>query len=139
MSEGNGYVTREDILGASAVRFCDFDIPADFPIESLAGKKIRLRSLNAKEKVSYEEFFVNPATGKDDAERGRLYREKLTIECVVDGSGARLFTLDDIRTLSKVDGALMQAIADRAVRHNRFDALEDMKKKPEPIPDSSSS
>lgn len=134
------YATRDDILGAKEVRFCDFGpLPDDFPIPGLAGKKIRLKSMTAKENVAYEEFFVDAVTGKEDENRKKLYREKAIIDCVVDGDGSRMFTIDDIRKLSKVDGALLGAIYDRASKHNRFDEADLVKKKPEPTPDFSSS
>ncbi len=139
MSEGNGYLTADLLLSATAVRYTDFVIPDDYEIEALAGQKLRVKSLNAKERASLEDFFLDPRTGRVNPEKDKLRAEKWVIDCVVDGSGRPLFTLEDIRKLSKVDGALIEEIAQCAVNHNRVQLGKDLEKKSEAMTDSGSS
>lgn len=139
MSEGNGYITREDLLKATRTRYAEFPIPDDFPIESLAGKKIRIKTMSSKEKSAFEEFFNDPLTGEPDPKRAQLRREKMIIDCVVDGNGARMFSLDDIRELQKVDGPLVVELGRRIFEHNRLMLAADIEKKSEETTDSGSS
>lgn len=128
MSDGNGYITREDLLSATAVRYCDFRIPDNFPNANLAGKKLRIRSMTAKQHAAHEDFFLD-ANGRVDPERDKLRREKLVIDCVVGGDDKPMFTLEDVRTLGKLDGGLIEAIAQRAASHCRMQLQADMEKK----------
>ena len=111
-------LTREQILDAQDLQTTSVDIP-DW------GGSVNVRVMTAHER-SRLEMHVNTANKGRHNGRGGLevFREMLTVECVVDDDGNKLFTRDDVSKLSKKSSRALDAVADVAMQINGMKAAE---------------
>lgn len=114
--------TREQLLGAKTRRFLDFEVPG------LPGR-VRIRSLNEKEKSAFEVEFLTKK-GTPDRDRVEQMRRRLVCLTVVDATGSTILRDEDVRQLEEIDGAITTAIYNQAQGHCGFSAgdLEDARK-----------
>lgn len=108
------------------------------------GGSVRIRSLSAEERESFEES-VTKTTGSGQKEKQevvrRHFRSKLVAKCAVDESGARLFTDAQVEELGKKNAAPIDrcfAVAQRLSGLSAAD-VEVLAGKSETVPGSSSS
>jgi len=110
----SSYITREEFLAPRPRRHTTLTIPDEF--EELAGKKLRVQAMSAKERGDYERSLNNPKTGEQDPKLLAQARERMAMLCVVDEAGNRLFTRGDIQALNKADSKLLCMIFDAALK-----------------------
>ena len=114
----NGFLTA-DLFFAEPFRrrYKVVDLPG--------GKKARLRNLNEREKLEYEQGAFDPDTRRTRPDA----RVRLICKCLVDGEGNLLFP--DFRPVlnrfMEMDGAITARLWDAAWEHCGFSA-EDAKK-----------
>lgn len=82
-------------------------------LPELGGQRIIVRAMSAGERGRYEASFIDKK-GSTIAGRAAKARELLAVECCVDEAGNRLFTPDDVATLSQVDASILDRIAEAA-------------------------
>ena len=122
MAEGNGYATRDMLLGKPPERrFKDFEI---------GGFKFRLRSLSALEANTLQAKVL----AEDDLDRkvGEIVATncRFISQCVVNGDGQRIFGDLDIKELLQLDASLINKLASACQEHAGIDpdAVEDAEK-----------
>lgn len=98
-------LNRDAILAAQDLKFEDVDVPE-------WGGPVRVRVMTGAERDSYSNDLLD-ASGKFDA---KAYRAKLLARCLVDDTGARLFTDDQVIELQNKSAAVIDrlfSVADR--------------------------
>ena len=108
-SNGNDFVTREQLIAKSKRRYQEFEIP-DFG-------KIRIRSLTERERSNYEADIMG---SKGEFRKTKLVqaRRRLIALTVVDANGNLLLDQPgDVKALEEQDGAITDAIFDQAMVH----------------------
>lgn len=125
MSEGNGYVTRDDILAPSVRRFDDVEVPG--------WGKFRIRSLTELERSRFEAS-IRDKKGQVSNNRLIDLKCRLIVLCVVDGNGNQLLTHSDIERLHGRDSRDTNTLADGIQKHVGISDsdLEDMEKNSAP-------
>lgn len=109
MSEGNGLITREQLITASKRRFCEFEIP-DFG-------RVRIRSLTELERSNYEASTMG-AKGEFKMSKLKQARRNLIALTVVDAAGDLLLNQPgDVKALEAKDGAITDAIFEQSLVH----------------------
>lgn len=114
MSEGNGYCTRDALLGRQDQRrFVDIEI---------AGYgKFRLRSLTALEANTVQAKVL----AEDDTDRkvSEIVATncRLIAQCVVNGDGQRIFGDLDVKSLLNLDAAFTSKLAKACQDHTGID------------------
>lgn len=103
------FLSRDALLKRRARRTKVVTISKDHPEPDLAGKKITVRSMTARERGEWESQFSDK-TGKTRLSRTVEIRERLVIATVIDETGNALFTEDDLAALKEVDAAILEAI-----------------------------
>lgn len=111
MSEGNGngFVTREQLIAKAKRRYQDFVVP-DFGT-------VRIRSLTERERSNYEAEMLD---SKGNTRKSRLLqaRRRLIALTVVDPSGELLLNeTGDVKALEEQDGSITDAIFEQAMIH----------------------
>lgn len=131
MSEGNGFASREDLLGETKRRF---------GIVTLAGgKKVRIRSLTAGEWATVDSGNVNKKTGRLDPAGMRLSDLRLYAMSVCDGEGNPLFKEADIPQLEALDDLVVTPVVREIRLLCHFKSVEDEIKNSEQTTECSSS
>ena len=105
------FLTREALLKKRARRSTVVTIRADHPEKDLAGKKITVRSMSARERSAWEMQFTDFKTNKPLKSRQAEIRERLVVATVIDPKGNPLLTEDDVEALGEVDAAILEMIA----------------------------
>lgn len=131
MSEGNGYVSREDFLAPANRRYKDVHLP-------VSGKKCRLQNLMEGEKESYESSMLNQKSGGLRMDRVKRARRELIARCLVKGDGTLLLGPEDVDALLKLDGADMAFLQEECQTHCGFKQgdIEGLVKNSEAVTDS---
>lgn len=102
----NGFAGRDALLKKPKRRYADATLPD--------GDKVRIQSLNEREKAGFEAFVVN------NKQKMSELRARLLILCIVDGDGKRLFGDEDFGAICEMDGGITAAIFDVAQEHCGF-------------------
>lgn len=112
MSDGNGFLGREEFLAPQQRRYATVTMPG-FGM-------VRIQSLTEREKSDFETAAM---TVKGGLSRRKLEeaRRRLIVLCIVDANGNRLLTEQDMPTLENLDGAVSTRIYDECRRHCGFD------------------
>jgi len=108
-ANGNGFITREQLLAKAKRRFQEFEIP-DFG-------KVRIQSLTERERSNYEAEMLD---SKGATRKSKLIqaRRKLIALTVVDVSGDLLLNESgDVKALEEQDGSITDAIFEQAMIH----------------------
>ena len=98
-------LNRDAILAAQDLKFEDVDVPE-------WGGSVRVRVMTGADRDSYSSDLLD-ASGKFDA---NAYRAKLLARCLVDDTGARLFTDAQVIELQTKSAAVIDrlfSVADR--------------------------
>lgn len=123
MSEGNGYVTRDALLGGG-------QHPRRYKDVEIGGHKFRLRSLTAKEANTVQAKVI----AEDDVDRkvSEIVATncRLIVQCVVDADGHRLFSDLDVSRLLELDAQFINKLALTCQEHTGInpDDVEDAEK-----------
>lgn len=112
------FLTREELLRPARRRVNVVTLP------ELDGKKVRVQSMTAGERVQWRRKFVN-SKGDTDPETVLSANELIVLECVVDEHGHRMLTPEDIDALNEIDAAVVSRIADVAMKLSRLGRHED--------------
>jgi len=108
MSETNGYITKDMLLGPERVRYADEDI------EGVG--HIRIRSLNDREYMKLQSAVMKP-DGSIDRTKARTANARWIIACVVDAEGNRLFADGDTQAIQDLDAFKTQRMAEACRLH----------------------
>lgn len=108
MSEGNGYATRDQFLGAKRRRFRDVVLPD--------GTKFRLQSITERERSEWESH-LKVKRGQVTRESLTMMRARLIVRCVVDADGALVFRPDDAAEMLSVDSAITNSLFEACQEH----------------------
>ena len=111
MSEGNGngFITREQLLAKAKRRYQEFEVP-DFG-------KVRIRSLTERERSNFE---ADIQGSKGEYRRSKMIqaRRRLIALTVVDGEGNLLLNqANDVKALEEQDGSVTDAIFEQSMVH----------------------
>lgn len=115
MSDNNGYLTREQLLRQDVRRYADVTLPN-------VGK-CRIRSMTERESANLEAKAVD-RKGNISIANAKKARARTVAFCVVDGTGERLFSDDDIDALQAIDAGIINTIYDECARHCGVDGIE---------------
>jgi hypothetical protein len=126
MSTDQQLVGREDFLGAKAKarRFDLVECPWN------PDKKMRLRSLTAKEIGQYETTTLNTKKGGLVTDRLIDAKRRLLIMTAVDGSGNPFLTMSDLTSMEDTDGMIINQAYKACAKHVGIseDEVEDLVK-----------
>ncbi len=124
------FLTREMLLKRRTRRTKIVTISPDHPEQELAGKKITVRAMNARERSDFEAQFSHPKTGKLLVNRAAEIRERLVIATVMDEAGNSLLSDEDLVALREVDAAILEAVAKASQELNDIseDDLKELEK-----------
>jgi hypothetical protein len=118
VSEGNGFVTRENALRPIARRFEIVDVP-DWG-------KFRIRSLTELERSQFEKSLID--------KRGQVrlldVKPRMIVTACVDGNGNQLFQESDIAAIKEQDSGNTNALVEGIQKHwgMTADDVEDLEK-----------
>lgn len=105
-SNGNGFLSREQILEASDVQTVECHVPE-------WGGSVLVRGLSGSERDRYEQS-ITIRRGANQEINIQNARAKLVALCVVDSSGAKVFSQSDVSLLGAKSAAALQRIFDAA-------------------------
>lgn len=101
MTTENGFVSREQFLSKRPRKTKDIEI------EGFG--KVRVQSLSAYERGKLESQFTDKQ-GARRVDRLAKLRELVAVASVVDASGNRLFTNEDVDALGAVEAHVLEAV-----------------------------
>lgn len=103
------------------------------------GGEVRVIGLSGTDRDAYEAAMVD-AKGKPATQRLQNFRSKLVAKCLVDETGARLFTDDKVKALGAKNGAVIDRLFDTARRLSGMsqDAVDEGKDDSETAPNGAS-
>ncbi len=130
----DGILGREDIDGIQDARFVEHTMATE---GAWKGKRVRLRTLQADERDSYEmQSYLSV-----EKEMPFRMRAELVARCLVDTQGKRLFGDDEIEQLGRKSGTALDELFQACRTLNGMGAgqVEELAKKSERPNDSSSS
>jgi len=97
-------LTKEQILTADDLKSVDVEVPE-------WGGSVRVRALTGADRDSIQSLFINPdGTKKDISQVMNVMKLHAIGKSMVDESGARLFTDDEIAALAKKSGAALDRV-----------------------------
>jgi len=108
MTDKMKFLTRDDILSAVDVQTEMVEVPE-------WGGKVLIKGLTAKERDAYEKMVLD-RRGKNTRVNFEDMRAKLSVWCIRDGEGNRLFSDDDFSELSKKSASAVQRVFNVASR-----------------------
>jgi hypothetical protein len=130
MSEGNGFATRDQFIGASPRTFRNVEV------EGLG--KVRIRSITELERAKME---APNYTKKGTINLDKLgdARCRLIVAAVVDGEGNPILTNNDVQFLRNKDSKIINQLAEAIGEHCGISEkdMEEIEKN-SPAPDSDS-
>ncbi len=131
MSEGNGFITRDALLGVAKRRY------ATVEVDGLG--KVRIRSLTELER-SRIEASLRDKKGNLSGNRMIDLKCRMIVETLVDGDGNLLFTNADIERIRQQDSKVTNTLTDAIQAHVGFtdEDMEDLEKNCEPTADANS-
>jgi hypothetical protein len=109
-----GYLKKDNILTVQDLPFEDVEVP------EWKGK-VRIRTLTGEEIDAYHSSMFE-IKGRELIQRRENFRAKLLIRCIVDEKGERVFADDDLKSLSKKSGLVINRLYNVA---SRLNALEE--------------
>ena len=126
-SEGNGYVTRDELFSSPPKR--------RYTDVTISGQRFRLRTLNDKEASRHDSQKLNL---QGELNRGVIETANVRIIMlvVVDGEGDPLFSGEDFYALQQMDSGFISALAAECLGHCKIDE-EPEKNLPETLADDS--
>lgn len=101
-------LTREQILAVQ-------DIGTEIVPVPEWGGEVKVRGLNAKERVEIASTAMD-ADGKIDNEHALEMLVKLPLLCMVDESGAQLFTADDVERMQSKSSEALNRVFEAVLR-----------------------
>lgn len=104
---------REKLLGKLVRRYAEEDVPG------FGG--IRVQSLSAAEAADLNAG--NQTDGKFDVTKYKKYQARVITMCLVDDTGHRIFSDDDVDTLHEQDATVIDAIYSVCERHLNGDVV----------------
>jgi hypothetical protein len=99
-------LTRDDILSVDDKVFEDIEVPE-------WGGTVRVRGMSGQQRDDYEASIIQQ-NGNDRKVNLSNARAKLVARCLVDESGALLFTSDDVRALGRKSARALERVFDKA-------------------------
>lgn len=107
----SGLLTREQILAAADLQFEEVKVPE-------WGGKVRVRGMTGAERDTWEASLID-GRGDNKRDNRRLIRATLVSLTVVDETGQRLFTEDDVLKLGDKAARSLQRVYNVAQRLSR--------------------
>lgn len=109
-------LTREAILAKNTLRAELVTVPE-------WGGTVRVRELTGAERDQYEAAIVKMQKGSSQVDLTMdNARARLVSMSVIDGSGARVFTAEDVQRLGNLSGAALDVVFDVAARLSKITA-----------------
>ena len=103
----SGLLSKSAILGASDLKHEDVNVPA-------WGGTVRVRAMNGLERDAFRDAIYRDGKAAPVSE----FAAALLVTCIVDESGSRLFSADDMAALQAKSAKSLDAPADVAMRLN---------------------
>lgn len=102
------FLSRERILGAVALPQQVVDVPE-------WGGSVLVQGMTGAQRDDFEQSIVRMHGKKTDVDM-RNIRAKLAAQCIVDESGERLFTDEDVQALGKLSAGALDRVFEAAQR-----------------------
>lgn len=99
-------LTRDDILSVDDKVWEDIEVPE-------WGGSVRVRGMSGTQRDDYEASIIQQ-NGNDRKVNLSNARAKLVARCLIDESGALLFSSDDVRALGRKSARALERVFDKA-------------------------